>query len=86
MTALAGRQNDGDLQQALQDPFKPEVALSDPDRAVAALQLLSIAANAHPSLLVALVYPTCLSLSAAAADGSTLQISSAPQTSSAQVC
>ncbi len=73
---------DSDLQKALQEPFKPEAALADADRAIAALQLLSTAAEWHPSLLVALIYPTCLS---APADGSTPQTPSAPPTSSSQV-
>ena len=80
----AGRQMDGDLQKALQEPFKPEAALADPQRAIAAAQLLGTAAVSHPSLLVALMYPTSLSVSVSA-DGSTPQTSPAPPTSSSQV-
>ena len=79
---LAGRQMDSDLQAALQEPFKPEAALADPDRAVAAAQLLCTAAEWHPSLLVALVYPTRLSLPSTATDGSSMpQTTCAPSTS-----
>ena len=75
---------ESDLQRSLQEPFKPEIALADADRAIAAAQLLSTAAESHPSLLVALIYPTGLSVSASA-DGGTPQTSSAPPASSSQV-
>ena len=74
---------DADLQAALQEPFKPEVAVADPERAVAAAQLLGTAAEWHPSLLVALVYPTRLSLpsTALSGDGNMPQTSRAPSAS-----
>ena len=75
---------DSDLQRALQEPFKPDAALADPGRAIAAAQLLSTAAELHPSLLVPLVYPTRLSVTDSA-DGGTLQTTSSPPTSTSQV-
>ncbi len=73
---------DSDLQKALQEPFKPEAALANPERAIAAVQLLSTAAESHPSLLVALMYPTRLSVSASADGGMPQTSPAAPQPSS----
>lgn len=42
--------------------FKPEAALSDPQQAIAACQLVTTAAASHPSLLSALLFPTKLTV------------------------
>lgn len=58
---------DSKLQAALHEAFSPGAATADPQRAIAACQLLVTAAISHPSLLGALLFPTNLQDPTAAA-------------------
>ena len=57
------------LQQALHDSFKPETAQADPARTIAACQLLVTAADAQPSLLGAMLFPTKLRINGGRTNG-----------------